>query len=818
MSTALVDLLTERREPIIDRFVACLKQSDLPSDNMPRSDLINCLPLFLEELTRSLNGGGGSQFLEGLRTAREHGEQRWEHGFDLSAIVREYGILRRCMLEEVEAASLVISTKEFDQLANCINVGIGEAVKEFTRLEAKRRDELSMNVKESDADTRDHALHDFVENLSDLAWSARPDGYIDFYNRRWYEYTGTTFDEMKGWGWEKVHEGTRLPEIVARWKLSLSTLEPFEMEFRLRSAAGDFRWFLTRAHPLRDRDGNTTRWFGTNTDIDARRQAESALQVAKDESDRLGREREEALALLDSLLEQAPVGVGFCDMQLRFVRLNAALAEINGVPKEAHVGKTIDELCPGTSTLTSDNFRRVMESGEIVEKDVCREAPLGLGRTRWWKVTYYPVRSGGRWLGVGAVCEEITRKREIELERAQLLEREQVARRDAERLNRLKDEFLATVSHELRTPLQAMMGWAHILRNENVDREHLRKGLETIERNAKAQSQLIDDILDVSGIIAGKVRIRADAFDVANVIEAALETVRPASRAKGVEVVSNLPLDIGSIVGDADRLQQVVWNLLSNAVKFTPRGGRVTIGVHRSDSQLAITVSDTGKGISDEFLPSVFERFRQADSGSNRNFGGLGLGLAIVRHLVELHGGTVEASSAGEGKGSTFVVQLPIRATGVTREESESRRPSETPPRRVLDGIRVLVVDDEADARELLLLILKQYGAEAVQASSAHEALAQLQQGTFDVLVSDIGMPGEDGYVLIRQVRALEDIMRSGIPALALTAYARVEDRRRALGAGFQMHIAKPMDPNSVVAAIVQLAERGSPALSSPAL
>ncbi len=674
MSTALVELLSERRKSIIDRFFSALRQRDLPSDNLPSSALVNTLPLFLEELTHSMRDT--EALSEESITPREHGEQRWVRGFDLSALVREYGVLHRCMLEEADAASLVISNKEFVQLANCINVGIAEAVKEFTRLEAKRRDELSQSVKESGerADTSDHALHDFVENLADLAWSARPDGYIDFFNRRWYEYTGTSFDEVKGWGWEKVHEGTLLPEVVTRWRLSLTTLEPFEMEHQLRSAAGHFRWFLTRAHPLRDRDGNVTRWFGTSTDIDDRRQAE--------------------------------------------------------------------------------------------------------------------------------------------LDRAQLLEREQRARRDAERLNRLKDEFLATVSHELRTPLQAMMGWAHILRNENVDREQLRKGLETIERNAKAQSQLIDDILDVSSIIAGKVRIRADTFDVASVIEAALKTVRPASRAKGVEVVSNLPLDSGSMVGDADRLQQVVWNLLSNAVKFTPRGGKVTIGVHRRDSQLAITVSDTGNGISEEFLPSVFERFRQADSGSNRTFGGLGLGLAIVRHLVELHGGTVEAASAGEGKGSTFVVQLPIRATGITREELESLNASQPPLRRVLDGIRVLVVDDEADARELLVLIIKEYGAEAVQASSARDALAQLQQGTFDVLVSDIGMPGEDGYVLIRQVRALGDIMRSGIPALALTAYARAEDRRRALGAGFQMHIAKPMDADRVIAAIAQLAERGPPALN----
>ncbi|MDX2052832.1 MAG: PAS domain-containing protein [Polyangiaceae bacterium] len=820
ITIALVGLLRERGKAIIDRFLAKLRLTDLPPENTPKSVLIDSLPLFLEELADALLRAAGSMPEEQLATAREHGEQRFEHGFDLSAVIREYGLLRSALLDEAESASLPLSIREFDLLSNCINSGIAEAVTEFTRLQLAEQSNLSQRVRESTerAETSDYTLINFVENLPDLAWSARADGHIDFYNRRWYEYTGSTFETMEGWGWESIHDEELLPTVLEHWKHSLVSGEPFEMEFPLRGADGEFRWFLTRVRPVRNREGQVVRWFGTNTDIHDRRETEARIKAAKEESDRLGREHEESLVLLDTLLEQAPIGIGFCDMQLRFVRLNATFAEINGISKEEHIGKSVAEVLELAGRPVNDNFHHVVALGEAIEGELSRTTPAQPGVERWWKVTYYPVRSGARWLGVGALCEEITRKREIDAERAQLLQREKHARRDAERLNRLKDEFLATVSHELRTPLQAMMGWASILSQQSVNPEQLKKGLTIIERNAKAQSQLIDDILDVSSIIAGKVRIRADTFDVRLVLEAALETVSPAAQSKGVELVFEVSGEAGRIVGDADRLQQVVWNLLSNAVKFTPRGGTVTLRASRRDSQLVISVEDTGKGISAEFLPSVFERFRQADSGADRRYGGLGLGLAIVRHLVELHGGTVDASSAGEGKGSAFMVLLPIRATGVPRlheipepEPVTDLKHEVSLVPRALDGLRILVVDDEADARELLALILRNSGAIAVEAVSASQGLAELETGNFDVLVSDIGMPGEDGYTLMRKVRALDDAMLSGIPALALTAYARAEDRRRALGAGFQMHMTKPMDPKHLVAVIAQLAGRMPP-------
>ena len=399
-------------------------------------------------------------------------------------------------------------------------------------------------------------------------------------------------------------------------------------------------------------------------------------------------------------------------------------------------------------------------------------------------------------------------------ERARLFGEEQRARRHAERMNRLKDEFLATVSHELRAPLQAILGWARMLKSGDVTLESMRKGLDVIERNATMQAHLVEDILDVSAIIAGKLRIRTDVVDLPRVLDAALETVRPAALAKGVALTSEVEAGARTLVGDADRLQQVVWNLLANAVKFTPRGGQVRIVASKVDSQIDLLVIDDGKGIDVEFLPFVFDRFRQAEGGSTREHGGLGLGLAIVRHFTEAHGGTVSAESDGEGRGARFRVSLPIGA-GAREPPPRSWRANESiepppPPQLVLDGLRILVVDDEEDARELLGLVLRQYGALVSEAPTARQGLEALRESPFDVIVSDIGMPGEDGHAFIRQVRSLTPRDRtSRMPAIALTAYARIDDRRRALAAGFQMHLAKPIKPTSLVSAVAQLSGRG---------
>jgi PAS domain S-box-containing protein len=384
----------------------------------------------------------------------------------------------------------------------------------------------------------------------------------------------------------------------------------------------------------------------------------------------------------------------------------------------------------------------------------------------------------------------------------------------AQQANRLKDEFLATLSHELRTPLTAVLGWSHLLRAGQLDEKSAANALETIERNARAQSQLIEDLLDVSRIIVGNLRLDVRLVDPGYFIESAIEALRPAAKAKDVRIQKVMDTGVSHVAGDPARLQQVVWNLLSNAIKFTPKGGRIQVRVERVNSHIEIAISDTGAGIKPEFLPHVFERFRQADQQTTRHHGGLGLGLAIVRHLIELHGGTVEAESPGEGQGATFIVKLPVvsvyQKKGVAERVHPTARdilPSFECPER-MDGMKVLVVDDEADTRELLNIGLGQCGAEVTSVGSAQEALEAINKERPDLLVSDIGMPDEDGYELIKRVRALPARHGGKIPAIALTAYARTEDRLRALRAGYQMHVTKPVELAELVAVMASLVQR----------
>jgi len=382
--------------------------------------------------------------------------------------------------------------------------------------------------------------------------------------------------------------------------------------------------------------------------------------------------------------------------------------------------------------------------------------------------------------------------------------------RELHRANQAKDEFLATLSHELRTPLTAIFGWAQMLRSGKLDEPTFRRALDSIERNARMQVQLIDDLLDISRIITGKLRLQVRPIDLGPVIEAAVDAVLPAAEAKGILLDRQIEPNVGLVSGDPDRLQQVVWNLLSNAIKFTSKGGRVHVSMRRVDSSVEVSVSDTGQGIDAEFLPYVFDRFRQADSTTTRRYGGLGLGLSIVRHLVEMHGGTTMAESAGVGRGATFKVCFPLvgvrpfengGSSGTGKNTALSGAPS-------LKGVDVLVVEDEPETRELLVAVLVQCGAGVKATASASGALEVLQQWHPHVLISDIGMPGEDGYELIRKVRSMESETNHRIPAVALTAYARAEDRVRALSAGFQFYVPKPVEPAELAAVVANLAAR----------
>src|SRR6266704_2967872 len=376
------------------------------------------------------------------------------------------------------------------------------------------------------------------------------------------------------------------------------------------------------------------------------------------------------------------------------------------------------------------------------------------------------------------------------------------SRRKLDEANRAKDEFLATLSHELRTPLNAILGWVGLLRSGTLDAASASRGPEVIERNSRLLAQLIEDLLDVSRIVTGKLRLEARSVDLVSVIVAAMEAVQTAAEAKGIRLETSLDAALGPISADPNRLQQVVWNLLTNAIKCTATGGRVDIRLERAGSTARITVSDTGQGIRPELLPFVFDRFRQGETSIGRRYGGLGLGLAIVRHIVELHGGVVRAESAGESRGATFTVDLPVAPTlsgAVTPLPARHRVDSEAVGLR---GLRVLVVDDEADARELMRMILRSSGADVMAAACAEEALEQVEQWHPDILVSDIGLPGDDGYVLIQKLRQRQGDYGRSMPALAVTAYARAEDRTRALSAGFQLHVAKPLEPADFDAAI----------------
>ena len=497
------------------------------------------------------------------------------------------------------------------------------------------------------------------------------------------------------------------------------------------------------------------------------------------------------------------------DLEGRILSVNPWAARVLGYKQEMLIGLHIrDGLLPEYRDLFDDYLREIKEKGFARGIMKVRTAA---GETRFWEY-YNTLRTQGVQSPiVRGMAHDIT-------ERRQALKREKEARLEAESANRLKNEFLSTLSHELRTPLTAIIGWSKLLIDGDVAPDKQSKALETIARNARFQGQLIDDLLEVSRIITGKLRLEFSPCDLRPVIEAVVESLRPTAEAKALRLKLLLEPNVALIYGDVGRLRQVIWNLLSNAVKFTPRNGSVQLELQRTRSHVVIGVSDSGKGIQPDFLPHVFERFSQADGSTTREYGGLGLGLAIVRHLVELHGGEVRAESPGEGLGSTFVVTLPLMEASdaqIQRSKFQRDTPAVAGARRIehkpsLDGLRLLIVDDELDFRELITAMLGHYGAVVKTAASAGEALVYVENWKPDVLVADIGMPGEDGYGLIRKVRALSSERGGSTPALALTAYTRAEDRLHALSAGYQIHLAKPITGPELATAVANLVGRSN--------
>ena len=503
------------------------------------------------------------------------------------------------------------------------------------------------------------------------------------------------------------------------------------------------------------------------------------------------------------LMDTAYEGIWLLDAQLRTEYVNERLAQMFGYTRQEMCDRSLYDFMDRQARTEAQ--RRVERRKQGITEQFDFRYRHRDGSDLWAIVSTRPrLNQQGQFIGVLAMLTDITERKQGEKEREQLLVREQEARQLAEAASRMKDEFLAVVSHELRSPLNAILGWCQLLRTRSFDEATTQKALETIERNAEAQNQLIEDLLDVSRIIRGKVRLYARPLNLGQVIETAVDTVAPTAQNKSIQIQTQLD-DVGLIDGDPDRLQQVLWNLLSNAIKFTPEGGRIEVHLSRDDSHAKIQVSDTGIGIDSEFLPYVFERFRQQSSTTTRAYGGLGLGLAITQNLVELHGGTIIVNSSGKDRGSTFTVTLPLASDSETREQVPLSQPSSA-DQMALTKLRVLVVDDELDSREFLIAALEQYGAQVTAAASASEALRILEQFNPDVLVSDIGMPIEDGYALIHKIRNLPS-ERGKILAVALTAYTTEADQRKVLQVGFQRHVPKPTNARQLAAVVADLAK-----------
>ncbi|HEX8491441.1 MAG TPA: ATP-binding protein [Pyrinomonadaceae bacterium] len=531
------------------------------------------------------------------------------------------------------------------------------------------------------------------------------------------------------------------------------------------------------------------------SDVTERRQSEASLR--------------ESHSVLRAVIEGTPDAIFVKDIEGRYVMVNSAFAGFLGKSPAEIIGKSDTELyLPETARQFIEDDQKVLSTGETQTFEGVARGP---DITQMYLVTKAVYRDHqGHVIGLIGISHDITERKRAEEQRLAFV-REQQARKDAEEANHIKDEFLTTLSHELRTPLTSILGWTQLLNTGQLNKELRARALEVMERNARAQRQLIDDLLDISRIVTGKIRLDARPVSLAPIIEAALDSVRPTAALREIQLHLHLDANEVRVQGDSTRLQQVIWNLLANALKFTPEGGSIAVSLERLKETARITVTDTGQGISPEFLPYVFERFRQADSSTTREYGGLGLGLALVQYLVELHNGTVRVESQGEGKGATFTVNLPLVAE---REPDEGHQPiphtTTTSANCVeeIEGLRVLVVDDDVDFCEMVGLALGKCRVEVRLATSAAEALEMLESWLPDLLISDIGMPEEDGYSLLQKIRALPRERGGQIPAVALSAYATDVDRERSLAAGFQLHIVKPVELKELAGALASLAGR----------
>jgi two-component system CheB/CheR fusion protein len=589
-----------------------------------------------------------------------------------------------------------------------------------------------------------------------------------------------------------IRANLNIPDLELLILEVLDTLSVKELEVQTQEG----QWYNLRIRPYRTIENQIDGVVLVLVDIDALKRSTEQIKASRDYAEAIVETIREPLVVLDANLRVNTANLAFYEtFQVSQTKTeNNSIFELgNGQWDIPQLRSLLEELLPKNNQINDFEVEHVFEK---------------IGRKTMLLNACKILRTDNQEM-ILLVIQDITLQKLLEEQRKQLLTHEQAARTAAEAANWTKDDFLSIVSHELRNPLNSMLGWTQLLRRRRLDAGQIEQALEMVERSVKAQAKLVNDLLDISGTTTGKLQLNLSGIALVPVIEAATNLARPLAEDKNIQIETVLAPETIEVLGDPDRLQQVIGNLLSNAIKFTPVGGRVTVKLERIGSIAQIQVSDTGQGISADFLPYIFERFRQANSSRTRTQGGLGLGLSIVHDLVELHGGTVRAASPGEGQGATFTVHLPLLT--IAEEERKNFTPSSvhpiSPP--LLDGLRILVVDDEAGILELLKTILEQSGAQVTAVASAKEAIAVLTANLrkHDVLLSDIGMPDEDGYALIRQVRALGAELGGQIPAVALTAYVRVEEQSESLAAGFQRHIAKPVELAQLVSVIAELAK-----------
>jgi PAS domain S-box-containing protein len=686
----------------------------------------------------------------------------------------------------------------------------------------------------------DELYRSLAELMPQIVWTADAEGSFDYYNHRWYEYTGLTPEQTLGWGWQPVLHPDDAERCLRRWARSVKTSEEYEIEYRFRRASdGSYRWHLGRAVPVRDSSGQILKWIGTSTDIhdhklvaEEREELLAREQLARRESELMSARLESVQIITQAALSHLSIN-DLLDEVLTRIREILSVDTVAILLVEEAEGELYAWAAKGLEEEVERGVRLPIGRG-FAGGIVAKRAPTIIYDIRHSEVLNpllrekgiesllgVPLMIEGRAIGVihigtlyprrfteddTSLLQLIADRIALAIDHARLYEIEQSARAEAEAANRAKDEFLATVSHELRTPLTPIVGWVHMMRNGNLSPGEARHGLTVIGKNSSTLTRLINDLLDMSAILSGKMLIENDAVHVDAAVEEAVETVRTEAASRGIEI-EFAPCERESVMvsGDRTRLVQIFWNLLHNAVKFSDRKARVHVRCEADDEEVRVHIEDRGMGISQDFLPFVFERFRQADGSKTRIHGGLGLGLALVKSFVEAHGGRILATSPGPGQGSHFTVHLPrLAADGLSVRPIPSNDLKAAP---ASERVRLLVIEDSFDTLNMLQAVFEMSGYEVTLCQTPTEALRVATSMWFDMIISDIGMPEIDGYELLARLREIPQLR--DVPAVALTGYASHADAERARTAGFDAHIAKPVDPTELATRIEELLQQG---------